>query len=89
LLSDAVAAIATVAGAVNDAPVEGDVSETLGEPDVDVVAALTVMVAVGDVALAPAESYATAFRAYVPAGTEPHEKLYGAVVSDVSSVVPA
>jgi hypothetical protein len=68
-VSDALALIVIVAGAVNVAPLVGLVMATIGDA---LLALLTVTVAVAELPVAPVSSVATAERLYVPAGTLLH-----------------
>src|SRR5437762_3553891 len=49
----------------------------------------TVTVVTGELVLPPSASDATAFRAYVPAGTDDQVKAYGAVDFELTRIVPA
>src|SRR4051794_26103385 len=81
----AVAVTVIVGFQAKDAPSAGEVIAALGGV---LPALLTVIVAGALVVLAPNSSVARAVTAYVPAATPLQLKLYGAVVSSPSFVVP-
>ena len=84
-LSDALAAIAIVAGAVNVAPDAGAEIDTDGKV---FGAGLTVTEAAVEVVIDPSLSVARAVNEYVPAATFVHPHWYGADVSVPRSVEP-
>jgi len=77
------AVIATVAGAMNEAPVDGDVTATEGAAG-----AVTEIPAGAEVVDVPLLPVAFAVIAYEPAATFAQLKAYGAVVETPSSVTP-
>jgi hypothetical protein len=88
--SAAVAASAMFAGAVNDAPVVGDVSDTVGSAGVGETVPLPVTVKLVDAELtAPLSSYARATMVCAPAGTPDHRTENGAYSSVAMSVDPS